>query len=272
MEIQIKLSNRQVLRGIINSPGENIRAGIILVHGIGEHIQRYAHWIKRLNEKGFGVVGVDLPGHGKSDGKRGVLNSYSLTDEMLDFLIAEFSKTFPGIPVFVYGHSLGGGIVLQYLLKKKPNIRGAIVTSPWLKLAFEPSKAKLMLAGIMKGIYPSLVQPSGLIVKYISHDQKVIDNYLSDPLNHDKISVGLFHSAVSAAGYSLSNAGELKVPLLLMHGSDDMLTSPEGSRVFASKASLAELKIWDGGFHELHNETFNEDVFSYLANWIEKQL
>jgi alpha-beta hydrolase superfamily lysophospholipase len=191
---------------------------------------------------------------------------------MLDFLIAEFSKTFPGIPVFVYGHSLGGGIVLQYILKKKPIIRGAIVTSPWLKLSFEPSKAKLILAGIMKSIYPSLVQPSGLIVKYISHNPKVIEDYLSDPLNHNKISAGLFHSAVSAAAYSLSNAGELNVPLLLMHGNDDMITSPEGSRDFASKTKLAELKIWDGGLHELHNETFNAEVFSHVANWIDKQL
>jgi alpha-beta hydrolase superfamily lysophospholipase len=272
MEIQIKLNNGQVLRGMIKSPGENIRAGIIMVHGIGEHIQRYSHWIKKFNEKGFGVVGVDLPGHGKSDGKRGVLNSYSLTDEMLDFLIAEFSKTFPGIPVFLYGHSLGGGIVLQYILKKEPDIRGAVVTSPWLRLSFEPSRFKLMLAGIVKSIFPSLIQPSGLIVSHISHDPKVIDDYKSDPLNHDKISVGLLSSAISAADYSLVNTDKLKIPLLLMHGSDDQITSPDGSREFASKTKMAELKIWDGGYHELHNESFKDDVFSYIADWIEKQI
>lgn len=272
MDIQIKLSNGQVLRGIIKSPGENMRAGIILVHGIGEHIQRYNHWIGKLIGKGFGVVGVDLPGHGKSDGKRGKLNSYSLTDEMLNLLITEFKKTFPGIPVFLYGHSLGGGIVLQYILKKNPVIKGAVVTSPWLRLAFDPTRIQKILAGLMKSLYPSLIQPSKLIVSFISHDQKVVNDYISDPLNHDKISVGLFQSAVSAAEYSLLHAGDLKIPLLLMHGSDDQLTSPQGSRDFASKTNVAELKIWDGGFHELHNETFRDDVFVYLANWIEKQL
>jgi alpha-beta hydrolase superfamily lysophospholipase len=272
MDIQIKLSNKQVLRGIIKSPGENMRAGIILVHGIGEHIQRYSHWVDRFIEKGFGIVGVDLPGHGKSDGKRGKLNSYSLTDEMLDFLLAEFKKTFPGIPVFIYGHSLGGGIVLQYILQKNPEIQGAVITSPWLRLSFEPARYKLVLAGIMKSLLPSLVQPSELVVSHLSHDQNVIDTYISDPLNHDKISAGLFYSANKAGEYSLLHSEDLKVPLLLMHGSDDPITSPQGSRDFASKTNMAELKIWDGGYHELHNETFKDDVFSYIVKWIEKKI
>jgi alpha-beta hydrolase superfamily lysophospholipase len=272
MDFQIKLSNRQVLRGIIKSPGDNIRAGIILVHGLGEHVRRYSHWVDMFCEKGFGFVGVDLPGHGKSDGKRGVLNSYSLTDEMLDFLIAEYKKTFPGIPVFLYGHSLGGGIVMQYVLRKKPEIKGAIVTSPWLRLSFEPDRIKLLLGRIMKSLLPSLIQPSGLIVSHISHDQKVVDDYLSDTLNHNKISVGLFHSAITAANYSLQHAEDLKIPMLLIHGSDDQFTSPDGSSDFASKTKMVELKIWDGGYHELHNEPFKDEVFSYILKWIEKQL
>jgi len=272
MDIQFKLSNGQILRGIIKSPGENFRAGIILVHGIGEHIQRYSHWIERFNEKGFGFVGVDLPGHGKSDGKRGTLNSYSLTDEMLDFLLSEHKKTFPSIPVFIYGHSLGGNIVLQYLLQKKPEVNGAVVTSPALRLAFQPAKTKLLLARIMKNLVPSLIQSSGLIAGHLSHDQKIIDAYIADPLVHDKISVGLFQSMMSAADYSLSHAGDLKVPVLLMHGADDLIISPQGSRDFASKTKMVELKIWDGGYHELHNEIFKDDVFSYIVNWIGKHL
>jgi alpha-beta hydrolase superfamily lysophospholipase len=106
----------------------------------------------------------------------------------------------------------------------------------------------------------------------MSHDKTVVDDYISDPLVHDKISVALFHSAVSAAGYSLDNAENLKIPLLMIHGSDDLITSPEGSRAFASKTKMAELKIWDGGYHELHNEPFKDEVFSYIVEWIEKQI
>jgi acylglycerol lipase len=272
MDIQFKLSNGQMLRGVIKSPGDNLKAGIILVHGHGEHIQRYSHWLEKFNEKGIGFVGMDLPGHGRSDGKRGNLNSYSLTDEMIDFLLAEHKKTFPSVPVFIYGHSLGGGIVLQYLLQKKPEINGAVVTSPTLHLSFEPAKSKLMLARILKNLVPSLTQSSGLNTVHLSHDQKVVDAYIADPLVHDKISVGLFQCMISSAEYSLSNAADLKIPLLLIHGSDDHITSPQGSRDFASKTKMAELKIWDGGYHELHNEVFKDDVFSYIVNWIEKHI
>jgi alpha-beta hydrolase superfamily lysophospholipase len=221
-----------------------------------------------LNKEMIAFTGVDLPGHGSSDGVRGNIKSYEQTDEMIDMLLETIGKTFPGVPVFLYGHSLGGGIVLDYMLRKNPPVKGVIATSPWLKLSFEPNKFKMMLASIMKSIYPGLVQASGLVVDDLSHDREVVEKYIADPLVHDKISVSLLVNATKAASYALEHAAELKVPLLLMHGSDDKICSPEGSREFASKTKLAELKIWDGGYHELHNETFRQDVFAYLLKWI----
>jgi alpha-beta hydrolase superfamily lysophospholipase len=191
---------------------------------------------------------------------------------MIEILLTNSVNTFRGIPVFMYGHSLGGGIVLDYLLRKKPDIRGAIVTSPWLKLSFEPEKSKVALASVMKSILPGLVQPSGLVVEHLSHDAEVVNRYKADPLVHDRISVSLFHSAMSTAAFSIEHAGELSLPLLLIHGSDDQICSPEGSRIFVSKTSLAELRIWEGGYHELHNEPFRQDVFAFLMNWINSRL
>jgi acylglycerol lipase len=272
MDIQIKLDNGQILRGIIRSPGENIKAGVILVHGLGDHIRRYSHLASSFLKNDFGFTGVDLPGHGKSDGRRGNLNSFDLTDEMLDIIIKEHKKTFPGVPVFLYGHSLGGPIVLKYILQKKPAIKGAIVTSPWLRLSYEPNKFKKSVAGIMNKLIPSLIQPSGLNVSHISRNQEIIDAYKADPLVHNKISVGLFYSAVAAANYSLDHAEDLKIPLLLFHGSDDLITSPDGSREFASRTPMAELKIWEGGYHELHNEVFKEEVISFIEKWINTKL
>jgi alpha-beta hydrolase superfamily lysophospholipase len=151
-------------------------------------------------------------------------------------------------------------------------VKGAIVTSPWLKLSFEPSKFKLALASVMKSILPGLIQPSGLVVEHISHDPEVVEKYKSDNLVHDKISVSLFNNAMNAGTYALAHASDLKVPLLLMHGSDDQICSPEGSREFASKTPLAELKIWQDGYHELHNDTYKTEVFEYLMKWINSQL
>jgi len=270
MDFHIKLRNGQILKGMIQSPGENAKGVVILVHGLGEHIQRYSHWANLFNKEGFAFTGVDLPGHGRSDGRRGYIKNYTQVGEMIDILINTCKKTFPGVPVYIYGHSLGGGIVLEYLLKRNPKIKGAIVTSPWLLLSFEPAKAKVVMASIIKNILPGLIQPSGLNVSHISHDEAIVEKYKADALVHGKISVSLFHAAMTAARYSLDHASELKIPILLMHGADDQICSPEGSREFAAKTNMAELKIWEGGFHELHNEPFKEEVFRYIINWINK--
>jgi len=270
MDYNIKLSNGQILKGIIQSPGEDVKAVVLFVHGLGEHIQRYLYLADLFKKEGIGFTGVDLPGHGRSEGRRGNIKSYALLDEMLDILLNSCHHTFPGCPVYIYGHSLGGGIVLDYLLRKKPRIRGAIVTSPWLLLSKNPPKGKMLLASVMKILAPGLVQDSGLETRYISHDKDAVDKYISDPLVHGKISVRLFAGAMAAAEHALEHAGELKTPTLLMHGIDDMITSPEGSSEFAGKSSQVELKLWERGYHELHNETFKEDVFKYIMNWIKR--
>ena len=272
MEFNVRLRNGQVLRGMIKSPGDHIKAVVILVHGLGEHIRRYEQWAGLFNTEGIGFTGVDLPGHGLSDGARGRIRSYNLLTDMIDILISECRKTFPGLPVFLYGHSLGGAIVANYLLKKKPVIKGAIITSPWLRLSFEPPASKRIIASVASFIMPGLIQPSGLQVAHLSHDPEVVKAYSEDPLVHDKISVRLFHDTCSAASSALLNASKLQTPLLLMHGSDDMICSVEGTREFARQTRMAELKIWEGAYHELHNEPVREEVFRYIIGWIERRM
>jgi len=91
-----------------------------------------------------------LPGHGLSGGKRGHILSYNLIDEFISKLISLAGVAYPEAPAVLYGHSLGGGIVLRHLLKMQPRICCAVVTSPWLKLSFEPPKFKVMLAKVVK--------------------------------------------------------------------------------------------------------------------------
>jgi len=271
MDFNIKLSNGQVLRGIIQSPGENAKDVIVLVHGIGDHIQRFASWADLFMKAGIAFTGVDLPGHGRSEGRRGNIKSFRILEEMINIMIDSGRKTFPGIPIYLYGHSLGGGIVLNYLLRKNPRIKGAIVTSPWLRLSFEPPRGKVILASLLKNLVPGLVQPSGLNVSHISHDEIVVKNYKADPLVHDRISLSLFDGSMKAAKYSLEHASELKIPTLIIHGSEDLITSPEGSREFAEKSGKVVLRILEGGYHELHNEPFKDEVFRIILNWIDNK-
>jgi alpha-beta hydrolase superfamily lysophospholipase len=270
MDFNIELNNGQILKGIIRSPGENAGALILFVHGLGEHLQRYSHWSDLFAGENIAFAGLDLPGHGRSEGKRGSIRSYSVLDEMIDILLKTATRTFPGVPVYLYGHSLGGGIVLDYILRRNPKIRGAIITSPWLRLSFEPARIKTILASAAGKVVPGFVQPSGLNTMHLSHDESVVERYNNDPLVHNKISLSLFTAAINAARNSLRNASSLKIQTLIIHGSDDLICSPAGSREFAMKTQMAELKIWEGGFHELHNEPFKEDVFKYIVNWIKK--
>lgn len=271
MDLNLRLSNKQLLNGIIQSPGDNPAGVIILVHGIGEHVHRYTHWAGYFKAENFAFVALDLPGHGNSEGGRGRIKKYSDVYEMIDVLVKTVRRTFSGVPVYLYGHSMGGGIVLDYTVRFHPEVKGVIATSPWLRLSFEPPKFKVALAAIMKNILPGMVQPSGLNTSYLSHDKSVVDIYNNDPLVHDKISVAYFAGVSKSAVFALAHAPELRIPLLLVHGSDDMICSPEGSREFASKTPLAELKIYEGGYHELHNEPFREEVFRYIMDWIRKK-
>lgn len=271
MDFNVQLSNGQFLKGIIQTSGENHRGVILLVHGIGEHSARYAHWIDLFKQQNFTFVSLDLPGHGRSDGKRGSIKSFSVIHEMIGLLIKTVGRTFPGVPLYLYGHSMGGGMVLEYAVRFNPAIKGVIATSPWLKLSFQPPAIKVAAGMIAARVFPGFVQPSGLNTAYLSHDHSIADVYNADPLVHDKISAGLFAGAMAAAKYSLGHAQDLKIPALIVHGNEDMICSPEGSREFASRSAVTELKIWDGGYHELHNEPFKQEIFSYILDWIIKQ-
>lgn len=137
-------------------------------------------------------IAIDLIGHGKSAGARGHVLSFSEYTESVDMLLDEAEKLFPDVPVFVYGHSMGGNIVLHHAFVTTRNIKGYIVTSPWIKLAFEPPAWKVALGKTVKSIFPALLQPTGLDASLISHDEEVVEKYKNDKLVHGKISASGF--------------------------------------------------------------------------------
>jgi len=235
-------------------PSSETRAMIILIHGLGEHIGRYQEWANLFADRGVGFVGVDLPGHGYSPGRRGFIKSYDVISEIIDILISTTNHTFPSVPLYLYGHSMGGTLALRYLIETNPELNGAIITSPWLKLAFEPPKSKIALAKALNYIFPWLVQPSGLRAGHISHDTEIVEQYKSDPLGFGKISVRLFNIAIKSASYVLKHSGDLKTHTLLLHGKADKITSLEASKEFAmgnNKTEFIEFTHEESAFVKL---------------------
>jgi len=264
------------LSGYLWKPETKPKALINLVHGFGEYSERYSHWAELFVKNGYAVHAIDYRGHGKSDGKRGYIHSFDDYLSDIDVLVHESEKMFSEIPQFIYGHSLGGNIVTNYILRRENCFKGAVISSPWYKLAIIPSTITLFFAKTIKGIFPKFTQKANLDVKGISHDQQVINNYIKDPLVHEKISVRMFFEIFNAGKWVLENAGRLKNPLLIQHGNADKITSFHASKEFADRAKSLNkditFKEWDGMYHELHNELEYEKVFRFVAEWIENQL
>lgn len=252
-------------------PENDPQAVICLVHGMGEHCSRYQHLADYYTKKGYAIIANDHRGHGKSDGKRGHCPTYSVFMDEISRLLEEAESRFPGKPVFLYGHSLGGNLVLNFLLKHKPKIQGVVVTSPWIRLAFAPPAFMIMLGKVARKIAPSFSQSSKLDTKHLSHDKQVIDKYINDPLIHDKISSEMGMAVMDAGEWLLSKPTTVDIPLLIMHGTGDQITSADATTEFSKLVTGdVTLKLWEGMYHETHNEVDHLQVFDFTTQWLGK--
>jgi acylglycerol lipase len=215
---------------------------ICIIHGFTEHSSRYSDAAGRLGQAGYAVLTYDQFGHGKTTGKRGHADYDAFLDSV-KIILQEAETRFPGVKKFLWGHSMGGGIVLNYVLKHHPALAGVIATGPLLKLSFEPPAVKMLLAKIMARIYPAFTQPAELDTDAISRDVSEVLKEKNDPYNHGKISAGTFLGMYQAGQWNLMHASSLQIPLLLMHGTADRLTSPEGSKEFASRAPKGKVTL-----------------------------
>ncbi len=263
------------LSGYIWEPKETPKAVINLVHGFGEYSERYDYWSMKFAEKGYLVHAIDYRGHGKSDGRRGHVNQFDDFLNDIDVLVNESKKLYSDLPQFIYGHSLGGNIVTNYILKRENNFSGAILSSPWYKLSFDPSALMLFFARIMKRVYPKFTQNANLEVKALTHDKKIVDAYIADPLVHEKVSARMFYEIYNAGNWVLENVDKINIPILIQHGNADKITSYKASKEFADKAQELKKNVtykeWDGLFHELHNELEKDEIFDFVNEWIENK-
>lgn len=254
-------------------PEDEPAAVVCVVHGAGEHSGRYMHVADALTQARFAVLALDLRGHGRSGGLRGHTPSYEALLQDLDLLLAEAAQRFPGVPLFLYGHSLGGGLVLYYTLRRRPAVAGVVATSPWLRLAFTPPPWKETLAMLLSRAWPSFPQATGLETDALSHDPAVARAYTTDPLVHNRATSRMYVSCRAAGRWSLAHAAEFPVPLLLMHGTADRITSHEASAAFAAQLPGAcELRLWPGAYHELHNEPQRQEVLDAIVAWLQAHL
>jgi alpha-beta hydrolase superfamily lysophospholipase len=253
------------------SPSPSPKGKVYLIHGLGEHTGRYADLAETFNQQGYHLAGFDLRGHGLSKGKRGHTPSYDHLLDDIQLFIKETQNRLPdNLPGFIYGHSLGGNLVLNFGLRRPSDMRGFIVTAPLIETAFEPPKAKLFAARVLSRIMPALTMKNGLERPALSRDQAIVEAYESDPYVHDLLSARLGFTMLESGKYALEHAAEWKAPLLLMHGTADRICSCPASEAFAQTAGTSiDLVLWEGGYHEIHNDLEKEKVILKMVHWMD---
>ena len=253
--------------------GRPSKAVVCLVHGHGEHVNRYNHVAEALTSEGYALFGFDLRGHGRSAGPRGHTPSMEALMQDVDGLLEQARARYSGLPMFLYGHSLGAAITLIYCLYRKPTLKGVVATGPSFHTSVEQQQFKITMAKLLGSLMPSVAIASGLDPNALTHEAEVVRAYINDPLVHDKISLGLGKIMLEENRRALEHASEFPLPLLLMHGKEDTIAFPSSSVEFA--APLKEkctLMLWNDMMHEIHNETEQREVFKTMTIWMDARL
>ena len=257
-------------------PSADARGTIVIVHGLGEHIGRYAHVAARLNANRWSVVGYDQRGHGASPGERGRI---AAGDDLLADLAAVIDAVraeAPG-PLVLLGHSLGGLVVARFvagaLESPRPpwqrDVDALVLSSP--ALAIGMTAAKRALLATLEALTPNLGIGNGLDATGISRDAAVVAAYRADPLVHDRIAPRLVRFLADAGPTVLALAPRWQVPTLLLYAGSDRLVVPAGSAAFAAAAPAAVVtaRPFASLFHEIFNEPEQDEVLGVLTAWLD---
>lgn len=255
-------------------PSAPPRAVVALAHGINDHSGRYIHVIDALVERSVAVYAIDHCGHGRSDGPRGqVLRFDNLVDDFA-LVTSQATSDLPGLPLFVLGHSMGGLVATRYALRFQDDLAGLILSAPAIVIDEKtPQVMKKLLLGLAR-VAPGLsVLPERKGI--LSRDPEVERVKAEDPLcNYPRTRLGVARQILLASEDTQKHLHELALPLLVMHGGDDVLTFPSGSHMLVDRAASADktFRIWPGLRHEIFNEPEGPEVIDYMVEWLEKRL
>lgn len=251
-------------------PATEPRAVVVAVHGLAEHSGRYSNLVDRLLPQGYAVYMHDLRGHGRSHGRSGHVERFSLYLKDLKLFLEIVADKQPERPIFLLGHSIGGTIVTAYAAESTDGLAGVILSAPTLRPGSGLSRLTIFLARLLSRIAPKLGVTT-LDANGISQDKAVVDAYVKDPLvYHGKISARLGGEILSVMRQLPERTPRIEVPTLIMHGSDDVLSDPQGSQHLYGLISSADktLTFYDGFHHELFNEPGRDQVLADLEAWL----
>jgi acylglycerol lipase len=256
-------------------PDGDPKAVVLIVHGMGEHMGRYKHVIDTLVERGYACFAIDHRGHGQSQGTRAHIEKFTYYVDDLELLYKTAHESHPTLPFFMLGHSLGGLITVHFLLRHQDKLRGAVISAPALVIGEDASPMLKRVSHFLMRVVPKLpiLPPTG--DNMLSHDPDIDRLWKEDPLTYDgSVRVSMGNQMMIAAEAALQRLHEIRLPLLLMHGTDDKMTNPKGSELFYKEAQSKDktIKLWDDMYHEIFNEVGKSEVIQVAADWLDQRV
>lgn len=240
-----------------------------VAHGLGEHSGRYAAFAHAMGTRGMATYALDLRGHGKSDGQRGHVDSWSQWTGDIASFVAHVEAQTSG-EVIPLGHSFGGAAMLSTVLAGKlKSARRFVVSSPALKVKVAVPGWKTAFGSLASKVAPRLSLANSVDAATVSRIPAVVNAYRSDPLVHNQISARMYTEWSRATQEILAGAGSMKIPFLILAGSADELIDPAGSEQLHSQApTISTLHMLPGRYHEPFNDLDSEEVFDIIATWV----
>ncbi len=250
------------------------KATVVIVHGYAEHSTRYTHVAEHLANQGYATEIFDLRGHGQSEGKRAFVRSFDEHLIDLDQFLARVRRRVKTKSIFLLGHSMGGAIVTLYAISRKPDLNGLILSGPALKISDDVSPLLVRMSSIIGMILPKLptikLDSSG-----ISRDPEIVERYDNDPLVYRGGIPARTGAGITGATKKIQAQMEtITLPLLILHGADDRLANPEGSKSLYERAQSKDktFKLYEGLYHEVMNEPEKEMVLTDIVEWADGHL
>lgn len=243
---------------------ESPKGDVILVHGFADHMGRYPHVADALVAAGWRVRGIDLRGHGVSDGKRGFVRQWA---DYGDDLLAAIARS-PTEP-FVISHSMGGLVLLDLLREQR--VRGVVISSPLLRAIVDAPKWKTASAGLLSRILPSLSMGNELHPEAVSRDPGTQKAYGSDPLVFRSVTPRWYIEMLAAQQRVIAHSAKFTTPTLFMVGTGEKIVDPKPIEQMAREwGGPSEFRSWEGFYHELFNEPERAEVLAHVVTWLAK--
>jgi acylglycerol lipase len=258
------------LKGRLWAPEGTPSAIVHAVHGLKDHSGRYSELGESLTVAGVGLAAFDLRGHGRSGGDRAWVRRFPEYSADLDRELTVVQSRYPGVPVVLYGHSLGGAVAARYALDHPDRFRGLVLTAPALR---PPAGTKAGTAGIVRLL--SAIAPHVRVfrpdVAGFSRDRAVVDAMATDPLIDQRpIPARTASELLRSMRPILADAPRLAAPLLVLHGTADRVTDPSGSAEFVSRVAspTRQLVSVPGGYHDLLHDSAGSDLRRTIVEFV----